>query len=39
MFAKVRSDVEFEQFLHRMRNNPDPPADVVSSAVLEEVAT
>jgi hypothetical protein len=23
MFAKVRSDAEFEQFLERMRNNPD----------------
>jgi hypothetical protein len=34
MFAKVRSDAEFEQFLEKMRNNPDPPADVVSSAVL-----
>jgi len=38
MFAKVRSDAEFEQFLEKMRNNPDPPADVVTSAVLEEVA-
>jgi hypothetical protein len=38
MFAKVRSDAEFEKFLENMRNNPDPPADVVTSAVLEEVA-
>jgi hypothetical protein len=38
MFAKVRSDAEFEKFFENMRNNPDPPADVVTSAVLEEVA-
>jgi hypothetical protein len=38
MFAKVRSDAEFEQFLEKTRNNPDAPTDVVTSAVLEEVA-
>jgi hypothetical protein len=32
------SDNEFDKFLENMRNNPDPPADVVTSAVLEEVA-
>ena len=38
MFAKVRSDTELEKFLENMRNNPNPPADVVTTAVLEEVA-
>jgi hypothetical protein len=37
-FAKFRSDAELEQFLERMRSNTDPPADVVASAVFEEVA-
>jgi hypothetical protein len=36
-FAKMRSDPEFAQFLETMRNNPNPPMDVVASAVYEEV--
>ena len=36
-FGKVRSDSELQQLLERMRNNPDPPADVVASAAYEEI--
>jgi hypothetical protein len=37
-FAKFRSDGELEKFLEKVRSNTDPPADVVASAVFEEVA-
>jgi hypothetical protein len=37
-FAKFRSDAELEKFLEKMRANADPPAEVVGSAVFEEVA-
>jgi hypothetical protein len=36
-FVKVRSDPEFTKFLDAMRNNPNPPMDVVASAVYEEI--
>ena len=36
-YGKVRSDPELQQFLDRMRSNPDPPADVVASAAYEEI--
>ena len=37
-FAKFRSDGELDKFLEKVRSNIDPPADVVASAVFEEVA-
>jgi hypothetical protein len=35
--AKLRSDADFQQFVEKMRNNPDLPADFVLTAVFEEV--
>jgi quinol monooxygenase YgiN len=36
--AKLRSDPELQQFLERMRNNPEAPAELVVAAAFEEVA-
>jgi len=36
-FVKVRSDPDFTKFLETLRNNPNPPMDVVASAVYEEI--
>ena len=37
-FAKVRSDPELVQFLERQRGNNNPAADLVATAVYEDVA-
>jgi hypothetical protein len=36
-YAKLRSDPEFVRLLETMRNNSNPPADIVASSVYEEV--
>jgi len=36
-FAKMRSDPEFQSFVEGIRNNSDPPAEIVASGVFEEV--
>ena len=36
-FAKMRSDPEFQSFIEGIRNNSDPPAEIVASGVFEEV--
>ena len=35
--AKVRSDTELRQLLERVRSNPNPAAELLTSSILEDV--